>query len=56
MLDALDLSDEQIRLYVAKRNKDGYTQVRRIKDKLGRSIKLSEVWMKGMIGGLPDNF
>ena len=56
VLDALDLSDEQIRLYVAKRNKDGYTQVRRIKDKLGRSIKLSEVWMKGMIGGLPDNF
>lgn len=56
VLDALDLSDEQIRLFVVKRNKDGFTQVKRIEEKKGRSIKLSEVWMKGMIGGLPDNF
>ena len=56
VLDALDLWDDEIRLFVAKRNMDGYTQLKRIEDKKGRTIKLSEVWMKGMIGGLPENF
>ena len=56
VLDALDLWDDEIRLFVAKRNMDGYTQLKRIEDKKGRTIKLSEVWMKGMIGALPENF
>lgn len=55
-LDGLDLSDDEQRLFVARRNMDGYTQIDRIKYDKDRTMLLSEVWMKGMIGGLPDNF
>lgn len=56
VLDALDLSDDSIRLFVASRSKDGYTQVKRIPFREGRTLKLSDIWMRGFIGGLPDNF
>lgn len=56
VLDGLDLSDENQRLYVARRDIDGHTQIDRIAYKEGRALKLSEIWMKGYIGGLPDNF
>ena len=55
-LDGLDLSDDEQRLFVARRNMDGYTQIDSIKYDKDRTMLLSEVWMKGMIGGLPDNF
>ena len=35
---------------------DGHTRVTRIPYKRERVNKLSDVWMKGYIGGLPDNF
>lgn len=56
VLDALDLSDDEQRLFVARRDIDGHTRLTRIKHKAGRTQKLSEVWMNGYIGGLPDNF
>lgn len=56
ILDGLDLSDEEQRLFVARRNRDGHTQLKRINSVENMSMRLSEVWMKGMIGGLPDNF
>ena len=55
-LDGLDLSDDEQRLFVARRNMDGYTQIDSIKYDKDRTMLLSEVWTKGMIGGLPDNF
>lgn len=56
VLDGLDLSDEEQRLFVAKRNRDGHTQIKRIPFVDNLNMHLSEVWMKGMIGGLPDSF
>lgn len=56
VLDGLDLSDDEQRLFVARRNRDGHTQFKRVDAVDNMSMRLSEVWMKGMIGGLPDNF
>lgn len=56
VLDALDLKDDEQRLFVARRDIDGHTRATRIKHKAERTKKLSEVWMNGYIGGLPDNF
>lgn len=56
VLDGLDLSDDEQRLFVARRNRDGHTQFKRVDAVANMSMRLSEVWMKGMIGGLPDNF
>lgn len=56
VLDGLNLSDSNQRLFVARRDIDGHTQIDRISNKEGRTLKLSEIWMKGFIGGLPDNF
>lgn len=56
ILDGLDLSDDEQRLLVARRSRDGHTVIRRIPFVENLNMHLSEVWMKGMIGGLPDNF
>lgn len=56
VLDGLDLSDDNIRLFVARRNIDGHTRLERIEYREGRNMLLSELWMSGLIGGLPDNF
>ena len=56
VLDGLDLSDDEQRLFVARRNRDGHTQFKRVDAVANMSMRLSAVWMKGMIGGLPDNF
>ncbi len=57
-LDGLDLNDPEQRLFVVRRNIDGHTIVTRIseKPKLTMPMKLSEMWTKGLLGGLPDNF
>lgn len=57
-LDGLDLKDDEQRLFVVRRNIDGHTIVTRIseKPKLDVPMKLSEMWTKGLLGGLPDNF
>lgn len=56
ILDGLDLSDSQQKLIVVRRNDDGHTKIKEIKHNENRKKKLSEIWMSGAIGGLPDNF
>lgn len=59
ILDGLNLNDENQRLYVVKRNDEGQTSAKRIKTKVQTGedhMMLSEMWMKGVIGGVPDNF
>lgn len=56
ILDALDLKHEDQRLFVVRRNIDGHTIVNRITKPSQNNIPLSEAWMKGYIGGLPNNF
>lgn len=56
ILDGLDLSDDNVRLFVARRNIDGHTRLERINYREDRNMLLSELWMSGLIGGVPDNF
>jgi len=59
VLDGLNLHDDRQRLFVVKRNDEGHTQIERIKLKPetnGEQLKLSEMWMRGLLGGLPTNF
>ena len=59
ILDGLNLHDDRQRLFVVKRNDEGHTKIERIKLKPainGEQLKLSEMWMRGYIGGLPTNF
>lgn len=56
VLDALDLSNDNVRLFVARRNIDGHTRIERIPYREDRKMRLSQLWMSGLIGGLPDNF
>lgn len=56
VLDGLDLSDDEQRLFVARRDIDGHTKIERIPYKKDRNLRLSDLWMSGLIGGLPDNF
>jgi len=56
VLDGLDLSDDGQRLFVVRRNIDGHTKVSRVQYKENRNLPLSEIWMSGVLGGLPDNF
>lgn len=65
MLNAIDLFDEDQRLFVVERDKDdGSTIVRRINPaghmdrekwrELAKGRALSELWVSGAMGGLPD--
>ncbi len=56
VLDGLDLSNDDVRLFVARRDIDGHTRLERINYRENRNMLLSELWMSGLIGGLPDNF
>ncbi|MCX6350687.1 MAG: AAA family ATPase [Bacteroidetes bacterium] len=56
ILDGLDLQDDGQRLFVVSRNDEGHTRAERINYNAKRTMNLSEVWTKGFIGGLPDNF
>ncbi|HZH13487.1 MAG TPA: AAA family ATPase [Archangium sp.] len=60
VLDGIDLTDDDQRLFVIARNKDGHTKARRVsppKPIEGEPpMKLSEAFMRGYIGGLPKNF
>ena len=55
ILDGLDLSDDEQRLFVISRNKSGHTKALRVLDK-ERNTRLSESFIRGYIGGLPKNF
>lgn len=56
VLDGMDELSENKRLFVVNRNSDGYTVVNQIKENKNKTIPLSEAWLKGYIGGLPNNF
>ncbi len=59
ILDGINLFDENQRLFVVKREDEGYTKVERLKLKpkvKEKDIKLSEMWMRGYLGGVPNNF
>ncbi len=56
ILDGINLNDDNQRLFIAQRNKNGKTIIDRIKNKPKSDIKLSELWTRGYIGGIPDNF
>ena len=56
VLDGMNLYEDGVVLNVVRRTIDGDTRVSRVKPKAELNIPLSEAWMKGYIGGLPDNF
>ncbi len=56
ILDGLNLKDDMQRLFVISRNSAGHTRTERINYNENRIMKLSELWTKGFIGGLPENF
>ncbi|MDP8237973.1 MAG: ATP-binding protein [Candidatus Hatepunaea meridiana] len=60
-LDGLDISDDRIRLFAVERNDFGATEIRRIQlsDDALKLIKddewvLSQLWVEGMLGGVPE--
>lgn len=60
VLDGINLDDDEQRLFVVYRNGDGHTTVKRVQKPQPlpgqKPVKLSEAFMRGYIGGLPDNF
>ena len=56
VLDALNLNNEDQSLLVVRRNIDGHTVVNKVPYNKDVTMPLSEAWMKGYIGGLPNNF
>lgn len=63
ILDGLDLHDNKQRLFVVERDDEGSTNLRRVgvndlpkPKRNGETIKLSEAFMRGHLGGLPTNF
>lgn len=65
-LDAIDLFNPSHRLFVVKRNANGHTEAERVRPPDGFTretwietyggMKLSEIWLSGIIGGLTDDF
>ncbi|HHQ2446800.1 AAA family ATPase [Raoultella planticola] len=65
-LDGIDLFNDEHRLFVVERDKEGLTKVRRIAPPSGMTkqqwddeyygMKLSEIWLSGAIGGIPYGF
>jgi AAA15 family ATPase/GTPase len=60
ILDGLNLDDDQQRLFVISRDHDGATTVRRVKKphavEGAPTLRLSEAFMRGSLGGLPKGF
>lgn len=64
VLDGLNLNDPEQRLFVVSRSDAGDTKVRRIQFKKkiepvkldDNELKLSEMWTRGFLGGIPKNF
>lgn len=65
-LDAIDLFNMQHRLFVVNRNDKGHTEINRIMPpthftretwvEKHKGMRLSEIWLSGLIGGLPKGF
>ena len=60
ILDGLNLDDDEQRLFVISRNANGATRMKRIRKRktpVGeRPTRLSEMFLRGILGGLPKEF
>lgn len=62
VLDGLNLFDAEIRLFEVKRLENGQTKTRRIKIKpdvkneMGEKYKMSELWTRGFLGAISQNY
>jgi len=62
ILDGIDLGDEEQKLFVVSRNKQGHTRMKNItledkpKSSTDEPLKLSEAFLRGYLGGLPKGF
>ncbi len=57
VLDGLDLRNDEIRLFAVDRDKNGYTQIKRIlvsEELIRAGQPLSRLWMNGRLGGVPE--
>lgn len=57
VLDGLDLSNDDIRLFTTNRNKYGHVEIRRVqisKELLAMNQPLSRLWINGLLGGVPE--
>lgn len=57
VLDGLDLSNDEIRLFAVDRDKNGYVKIKRIKvskELIEEGQPLSRLWISGRLGGVPD--
>ena len=57
VLDVLDLRNDEIRLFAVDRDKNGYTQIKRIlvsEELIRAGQPLSRLWMNGRLGGVPE--
>lgn len=59
VLDGLDLTDDEIRLFAVERNSEGHTTVRRITltpglQALNKQYPLSRLWASGNLGAVPN--
>lgn len=60
ILDGLNLEDPEQRLVVVRRNSHGYTTIKRVQAPQPMqnepAVRLSEAFIRGIIGGVPDHF
>lgn len=60
VLDGIDLTDDEQRLFVTERSREGATEIRRVRAptriKGVPPMPLSEAFLRGYLGGLPKNF
>jgi AAA15 family ATPase/GTPase len=57
VLDGLDLTNDDIRLFAVDRGKNGYAQIKRIKvsqELIEEGQSLSRLWINGRLGGVPN--
>jgi predicted ATPase len=59
VLDGLDLTNEEVRLFAVERNSEGHTTIRRIElsekwQELSETYPLSRLWMMGNLGAVPN--
>lgn len=57
VLDGLDLSNDEIRLFAVDRDRNGYAQIKRIlvsEELIRAGQPLSRLWINGRLGGVPE--
>ena len=62
VLDGLDLRDDRVRLFTVERNREGATRIDRVAvsaemlQAIDNGLSLSNLWIMGRLGGVPDLF